>query len=137
MLFCALAAAGPALAQPVPEDSGYGRVMKDYAAAMADYRALAKDGASPGAGRFLVPAREGRWTWSAPGGETVKRLDTGAYRIALSPPGHNWFSEIECTVRIWPDLVCSDGRARRMSAPSATRIVFDGKQFDLVRAAAP
>jgi hypothetical protein len=105
-----------------------------YAAAMLNYRQIGLTGGPPVDAYPLLPGTtkldELAWVWVAPDGSHVQRLNRGLFRIYQRDPTANWYRTVDCRALQWPNFVCSDGREREMSAPTTTRIVFDGANYE-------
>lgn len=114
----------------------YPSVLRDYVAAMDGYRMLKPD-RSPSGFAYPLIARnealvEGPWAWAATNGSTVRRLQTGGFRLTVGDYLVNWFVEVDCQDIGWPMFSCGDGRQREMSSPNLTTLVFDGVEYKRV-----
>jgi hypothetical protein len=108
-------------------------VLVEYVAAMRKYRAAAaRDDVSGLAMRLEMnaePPRNEPWTWIAASGDSVRRVKAGMFKLSTGSYLGNWFSDIECLVVKWPTFLCSDGRKRKMSAPDAETVIFEGVEY--------
>jgi hypothetical protein len=108
-------------------------VLVEYVAAMRRYQAAAaRSEASALATRLEMEAQAPTsepWTWVAASGDSVRRVKAGMFKLSTGSYLGNWFSDIECIVVEWPTFLCSDGRKRKMSAPDAETVIFDGVEY--------
>ena len=75
------------------------------------------------------PPRNEPWTWIAASGDSVRRVNAGMFKLSTGSYLGNWFSDIECLVVEWPTFLCSDGRKRKMPAPDAETVIFEGVEY--------
>jgi len=108
-------------------------VLVEYVAAMRRYQAAAaRADVSELAMRLEMsaePPRNEPWTWIAASGDSVRRINAGMFKLSTGSYLGNWFSDIECLVVEWPTFLCSDGRKRKMSAPDAETVIFEGVEY--------
>jgi hypothetical protein len=108
-------------------------VLVEYVAAMRRYHAAAARADVSGLAMRLEmnaePARNEPWTWIAASGDSVRRIKPGMFKLSTGSYLGNWFFDIECLVVEWPTFACSDGRNRKMSAPDAETVIFDGIEY--------
>jgi hypothetical protein len=111
-----------------------------FAVAMLQYRQAAL--ATWTAGPYPIlddkgAARGNSMVWLAADGSHVEKVRQGLFRLTVPEAGTGWFRSIDCHADEWPAFLCSDGRKRTMSVPSATRLVFGGTRFDKLEPPAP
>lgn len=108
-------------------------VLVEYVAAMRRYQAAAARADVTGLAIRLEmsegPPPNEPWTWIAASGESVRRVNAGMFKLSTGSYLGNWFSDIECIVVEWPTFRCSDSRMRKMSAPDAETVIFDGVEY--------
>jgi hypothetical protein len=108
-------------------------VLVEYVAAMRRYQAAAaRDDVSELAMRLEMSGESPRnepWTWIDASGDSVRRIRAGMFKLSTGSYLGNWFSDIECLVVEWPTFLCSDGRKRRMLAPNAETVIFEGIEY--------
>jgi hypothetical protein len=113
-------------------------VLVEYVAAMRRYQAAAaRADVSSLATRLQMntePPINEPWIWIAASGDSVRRVKAGMFKLSTGSYLGNWFSDIECLVVEWPTFLCSDGRERRMSAPDAETVIFEGVEYKRPRA---
>lgn len=109
------------------------RAVVAYVAAMRRYQAAAgQSNPEHYASSFLPtdrPMASAPWTWTASDGDTVRRMENGAFRVFLGNYFGNWFTELDCAILEWPMFHCSDGKKRKMSAPDPTTMILDGVEY--------
>lgn len=111
-----------------------------FAIAMLQYRQAAL--AAWKAGPYPILDEKGATSgntmvWLAADGSHVEKVRQGLFRLTVPEAQTGWFRSIDCRAEEWPAFLCSDGRTRAMSVPSATRLVFDGTRFDKLEPPAP
>lgn len=114
--------------------ASYPRIVRDYVAAMDDYRALRLYRNSAGFAYPLIAPSDAAtaarsWTWTASNGSAVRRLKSGGFRLTVGEYFGNWFAEVDCRDVGWPVFSCGDGRQRKMSSPDLTILTFDGVEY--------
>jgi hypothetical protein len=109
------------------------RAVVAYVAAMRRYQTAAgQTNPERYASSFLStdrPMASAPWTWTASDGDTVRRMENGAFRVFLGNYLGNWFTEFDCAILEWPIFRCSDGKERKMSAPDPTTMILDGVEY--------
>ncbi|MCG6114226.1 MAG: hypothetical protein MEQ84_03420 [Mesorhizobium sp.] len=108
-----------------------GSVIANHAFAMAMHRQV---GAAAPVKRAALPALTestylGPWLWVSANAQHVRKLDDGAFLVAMSEPGSQFHRDIRCWVTQWPFLHCSDGVERKMSAPTREILWLDGVEY--------
>jgi hypothetical protein len=105
-----------------------------YATAMLSYRYFGLESARAKGAYPMLPGTADldglAWVWTATDGSHVQRVRHGLFRLFLRDETASWYRAIDCHALRWPNFTCTDGRTRAMSAPTATRILFDELAFD-------
>lgn len=108
-------------------------VIASYDAAMRQFRVAVERGKDRELLAIFLPndgeIHPERWIWTAPNGDSIRRIGNGVFRLAQGNYRQNWFFEVECTVIDWPNLYCDDDSQRIMSAPDERTVVFDGVTY--------
>ena len=113
--------------------AGREAIIAQYTVAMRRYKAAGERSAGQRMAiafqpRDQLPALE-PYTWIAANGDMVRRTGSGVFALAVGNPLGNWFTDITCEVTLWPTLICSDNRERKISAPDLATVVVDGVEF--------
>ncbi len=109
-----------------------GPALSGYSRAMTQYRLLLERSlGSIGVAGLINPADYGdeRWTWRAPNGSLIRRLDDGRFSVTEGNCVSSLCRELFCYDAGWPMFMCDDGSTRKMSAPDFSTVVFDGVTF--------
>lgn len=100
------------------------KVAADYAAAMS----VGEQG-DPTKGMPLAAMRT-RWLWLAKDGSAVQVVARNTYRLRTGGDCVEAFCLVlDCFGAVWPDVVCTDGGQRKLSAPDLATVVLDGVTY--------
>lgn len=98
-------------------------VAGDYAAAMS-----AGEQVVLGEGMPLLGLRT-RWLWIGETGSTVQRVAENTFRWRNRNCLDAFCLAVDCFVGLWPDMVCTDGKSRKISAPNLATVVLEGVTY--------
>ncbi len=98
------------------------RLAAEYAAAMA-----ASENIETGTGVPLLAMRT-RWLWLDKMG-SIQTLNKSTFRWRDGNCLNEFCLVVDCFVGVWPQLVCSDGVERVISAPDPATVVLDDRIF--------
>jgi hypothetical protein len=103
-------------------------MVMDYAATMMGHRLNMSVLASGDAREINAPEFK-RWRWRAADGSVVQRVADGRFRITFGDCVSSMCRATVCDVVLWPQLMCSDGQERTISAPDLRTVTIDGVTF--------
>lgn len=101
------------------------REVRAYETAMTRYEVDLANRLKPVQGAvFIIPEMQSQvWTWFSDD-QAIRRIGRGDFRITKGNCLNGFCALVDCHDAGWPLFECSDGKARRMSAPDGDTLVF-------------